>query len=53
MKCICTVEAQSAKTKNETVPLAAAGMDLEGIMLSDMSQPEKDQYSITALRHRM
>ena len=42
-----------AKTKNETVPLAAAGMDLEGIMLSDVSQPEKDQYCIIALKYGM
>ena len=42
-----------AKTKNETVPLAAAGKDVEGIILSDMSQPEKDQYCIIALKYGM
>ena len=51
--CICTRENYSAKTKNETVPLAAAGMDLEGHMLSDMSQPEKDKYCIIAVKYGM
>ena len=53
MWCICTVEAHSAKTKNEIVPFAATGMDVQGIMLSDMSQPKKDQYCIIALKYGM
>ena len=53
MWCICTVESHSAKTKSETVPVAATGMDVQGIMLSDRRQAEKDQYCITALKYRM
>ena len=30
--------------KNEILPFATAWMDLEGIMLSEMSQSEKDKY---------
>ena len=51
--CICTVEAHLAKTKSEIVPFAAAGMDVQGIMLSDRSQPEKDTYCIIALKYGM
>ena len=47
------MENYSAKTKNEIVPLAAAGMDLERIRLSDVSQPEKDNYCIIALKYGM
>ena len=45
------MENYSAKTKNEIVPFAAAGKDVEGIMLSDVSQPEKDKYCIIALKY--
>ena len=30
--------------KNENLPFAATWMDLEGIMLSEISQTEKDKY---------
>ena len=53
MWCICTVEAHSAKTKSETVPVAATGMDVQGIMLSERSQPERDTYCIIALKYGM
>ena len=53
MWCICPMEAHSARTKSETVPFAATGMDVQGIMLSDMSQPEKDKYCIIALKYGM
>ena len=49
MWCICTVEAHSAKTKSEILPFAATGMDLEGIMLSGMSQPQKDKHCVIHL----
>ena len=52
MWCICTMGDHSAMTKNEIMPFAATQMDLEGIMLSDMSQPEKDKYCVTALKYR-
>lgn len=53
MWCICTVEAHSAKTKSDIVPFATTEMDVQGIMLSDRSQPEKDTYCITALKYGM
>ena len=33
--------------KNEIFPFATTWMDLEGIMLSEISQKEKDKYSMT------
>ena len=44
MYCIYTVEYYSAVKKNETMPFAATWMDLEIIILSDVSQTEKDTY---------
>ena len=39
-----TLEYYSAIKKNEIfLPFAATGMDLEGVMLSEMSQTEKDK----------
>ena len=32
--------------KNEVLPFATMWIDLEGIMLSEISQTEKDKYSI-------
>ena len=40
---IYTMEYYSA-IKNEILPFAATWMDLEGIMLSEISQTEKEQY---------
>ena len=37
------------KKKNKFLPFAATWMDLEGIMLSEMSQTEKDKYCMIAL----
>ena len=37
------------KALNEILPFAATWMDLEGIMLSEMSQTEKDKYCMIAL----
>ena len=39
-----TMEYYSAIIKNEILPFAARWMDLEGIMLSEISQTEKDKY---------
>ena len=33
-----------AMRKNEILPFATMWMELEGIMLSKISQPEKDRY---------
>ena len=39
----------SAITNNETVPFAVTWMDLEMIILSEVSQTEKDKYHMTSL----
>ena len=41
---IYAVEYHSAIKKNEIMPFAATWMDLEMIMLSEVSQTEKDKY---------
>ena len=41
---IYTVEYYPAMKKNEILPFATIWMDLEGIMLSEISQTEKDKY---------
>ena len=43
---IYTVEYYSAVRKNEIMPFAATWMDLEIIILSEVSQTEKDKYMI-------
>ena len=35
--------------KNEILPFATTWMELEGIMLSEISQSEKDKYHMTSL----
>ena len=44
-----TMEYWSTIKKNEIWPFAATWMELEGIMLSEMSQSEKDKNHITSL----
>ena len=44
MWCIYTMEYYSAIKKNEILPFITTWMDLEGIMLSEISQTEKDKY---------
>ena len=39
-----TMKYYSAIKKNEILSFATTGMDLEGVMLSDISQMEKDKY---------
>ena len=43
------MEYYSAIKKNEIMPFAATGMDLEIILLSEVSQTEKDKYHIISL----
>ena len=43
------MEYYSAIKKNEILPFTATWMDLEGIMLSEISQTEKDKYSMISL----
>ena len=46
---VYTLEYYSAIEKNEILPFAATWMDLEGMMLSEISQAEKDKYSISPI----
>ena len=41
---IDTMESYSAIKKNEILPFATTWMELEGIMLSEVSQSEKDKF---------
>ena len=45
--CIYTMEYYTAIKKSEIMLFAAAQMDLEGIMLSKISQKKKNMYDIT------
>ena len=44
---IYTMEYYSAIKKNEIIPFAATWMDLEIVILSEVSQTKKDEYHIT------
>ena len=46
---IYTMEYHSAIKKNEIMPFAAMWMDLEIIILSEVSQTEKDKYRMISL----
>ena len=48
---IYTMEYYSAIKKNEIVPFAATWMDLEIIILSEVSQTGKDKYHIISFIH--
>ena len=50
---IYTMEYYSAIKMNEILPFAATWMDLEGIMLSELSQTEKDKYCMISLIYRI
>ena len=41
---ICTMEFYAAERKKELIPFAMAWMDLESIMLSEISQAVRDKY---------
>ena len=41
---VYTMECYSAIKKNEIMPFAAAWIDLEVVILSEVSQTEKEQY---------
>ena len=53
MWCIYTMEYYSAIKKNEIMPFAATWMDLEIIILSKVSQKEKDKYHMISLIYRI
>ena len=46
---ICTMEYYSAIKKNEIMPFAATWMQLEVIILSELSKTEKDKYHMIKL----
>ena len=46
---IYTLEYYSTIKKNENLPFATTWMDLDGIMLSEINQTEKDKYCIVSL----
>ena len=46
---IYTMEYYSAINNNEILPFAITWMDLEGIMLSEISQTEKNKYYVISL----
>ena len=46
---ISTMEYYSAIKKNEIMPFATTWMDLEIIILSEVSQKEKDKYHMLSL----
>ena len=46
---IGTMEYYSAVKKKKILPFATAWMDLENIMLSEISQSEKDKYYMISL----
>ena len=46
---IYSMEYYSAIKKNEILPFTTTWMELEGIMLSEISQSEKDKYHMASL----
>ena len=44
-----TPEYYSARKKNEIMPFAATWMELETLILSEVSQKEKDKYRMISL----
>ena len=49
IKKMCVMEYYSAIKQNEILPFATTWMELEGIMLSEISQSEKDKNHMTSL----
>ena len=45
----CTMEYYSAIKKNKIMPFAATWMELEILILSEVSQKEKDKYHMISL----
>ena len=49
MCCIYTIEYYSALKKNKVMPFAATCIDLEILILSEVSQKDKDKYHMISL----
>ena len=47
--CVCVMEYYQAIKKNEIVPSVAIWVDLESIILSEISQTDKDKYHMISL----
>ena len=47
--CVCVMQYYSGIKKNEIMPSAATWMDLEMIILSEVSQTEKDKHHMISL----
>ena len=45
------MEHYSATKKNEIIPFVARWMDLDSVMLSEISQTEKQKYHMTSLTY--
>ena len=50
---IYTMEYYSAIKKNEIMPFAATWMDLESVILREVSQTEKEKYCLASLIYRI
>ena len=50
---IYTMEYYSALKNNEIMPFAATWMDLEIIILNEVSQTERDKYYVISLTRRI
>ena len=49
VQCLSLSKINKHSKKNEILPFAPTLMELEGIMLSEISQSEKDKYHMTSL----
>ena len=51
--CMHTMKYYSAIRKKDILPFATTWIKLEGIMLNEISQTEKDKYCMTSLIYRI
>ena len=49
--CVCVYDYYSAMKNNEILPFAATWVDLENIILSEVSLTKKDKYYMIPLIH--